>query len=151
MGVTKYKSTFHTYLDSDKAWDIIENKVLGYDVDIDDLYPESFIVETTSLQYGINVQLILLEGEEYVLLEGDCDNYCITSFGRVLNCKYLTQNTVYFGKNNRVTTQVRSTKILLGKEFSKQGWTFNSNNIQQIYDKYEWRYCKAKVFYHTKK
>ena len=151
MGLTKYKSTqFYCYLDSEKAWDIIENKVLGHEVDMDVLYPESFIVENTILQYEKNIQPILLSGEDYYLLDGDCDNYCITSYGRILNAKYLTQNTIYFYKNNRVITQVRSTKLLLAKEFKKQNWHFDVNQIQQIYDKHKWRYCKQKIFYHSK-
>ena len=116
---------------------------------MDELYPEHFIVETTVIQYEKNIQPLLYEGEQYHLFDGDCDNYCITSFGRVLNAKYLTQNTIYFGKNNRVITQIRSTKLVLSKEFKKQGWNFNADDIQKQYDKHKWRYCKSKIFYHT--
>ena len=150
MGRTTYKSQmFYTYLDSERAWDVIENKVLGYDVDMDVLYPENFIVENTVLEYEKKLQVMLLEGEKYHLLTDDCDNYCITSFGRILNAKYLTQNTLYFGKNSRVVTQVRSTKIVLSKEFKKLQWHFDADAIEKIYDKHKWRYSKTKIFYHS--
>ena len=52
MGKPYYTSSmFVTYLDGDKAWDMIEKKVMGQDVDLDDLYPEHFITEVTTKIY----------------------------------------------------------------------------------------------------
>jgi len=40
MGIPHYSSDmFVTYLDGDKAWDLIEKKVMGQDVNFDSLYP----------------------------------------------------------------------------------------------------------------
>ena len=49
MGKPNYDSKmFCTYLDGDKAWLLIEQKVMGYDVNLDTLYPEHFLTEITS-------------------------------------------------------------------------------------------------------
>ena len=130
---------FVTYLDGDKAWDMIEKKVMGQDVNLDDLYPEHFISEVTSVQNEDKIQSMLLPGEQYYMFEGDCDNYCITSYGRIFNAKYGTQNKVYIAKD-RISTNIRTTKIHFAAEFMKMGWPFNIDEIKQRYDNYKWSY-----------
>jgi len=140
MGIPFYTSSmFVTYLDSDKAWDLIEKKVMGQDVDMDELYPEHFITEVTSARNEENIKQLLIPDEQYHMFEGDCDNYCITSLGRIFNAKYGTQNKVYIAKN-KITTNIRSTKIYFVAEFMKQGWPFNIDNIKQLYDDNKWAY-----------
>jgi len=140
MGKPFYTSSmFITYLDGDKAWDMIEKKVMGQDVDLDDLYPEHFISEVTSVQNEDKIQLMLLPGEQYHMLEGNCDNYCITSLGRMFNAKYGTQNKVYIAKD-RISTNIRTTKIHFAAEFMKMGWPFNIDTIKHDYDNNKWNY-----------
>jgi len=140
MGKPYYTSSmFVTYLDGDKAWDMIEKKVMGQDVNLDDLYPEHFISEVTSVQNEDKIQSMLLPGEQYYMFEGDCDNYCITSYGRIFNAKYGTQNKVYIAKD-RISTNIRTTKIHFAAEFMKMGWPFNIDEIKQRYDNYKWSY-----------
>ena len=140
MGKPFYTSSmFVTYLDGDKAWDMIEKKVMGQDVDLDDLYPEHFISEVTSVQNEEKIQSLLLPDEQYHMFGGDCDNYCITSLGRIFNAKYGTQNKVYIAKD-RITTNIRSTKIYFTAEFMKMGWPFNIDTIKRDYDNNKWSY-----------
>jgi hypothetical protein len=140
MGKPNYDSKmFCTYLDGDKAWLLIEQKIMGHDVNLDDLYPEHFLTEITSVQNEEKIQSMLMSGEKYHLFEGDCDNYAITSLGRIFNAKYGTQNKIYIAKN-RITTNVRTTKIYFAAEFMKMGWSFNIDTIKRDYDKYKWSY-----------
>ena len=140
MRVTYYNSSmFHTYLDGDKAWDLIEKKLIGYNVDVDDLYPEHFKTEQTALVYGDNLKSMLLEGEEYHLFDGIRDNYCITSFGRVINAKYKTQNCVYFA-SDKISVSIRAIKVWMADEFMTYGWHYDIDNIKQIYDENKWGY-----------
>ena len=140
MGKPNYDSKmFCTYLDGDKAWLLIEQKAMGYDVDFDSLYPEHFLTEITSVQNEEKIKSMILPGEEYYMLEGNCDNYCITSLGRIFNAKYGTQNKIYIAKN-RITTNIRTTKIHFATEFMKMGWSFNIDEIKRRYDDNKWAY-----------
>jgi hypothetical protein len=140
MATSYYDSKmFYTYLDGDKAWEMIEKKAMGYDVDFDTLYPEHFITEVTSIKNEENIQSMLLPNEQYYMFEGDCDNYAITSLGRIFNAKYGTQSKVYIAKD-RITTNIRTTKIYFAAEFMKMGWPFNIDNIKQLYDNNKWAY-----------
>ena len=140
MGKPYYTSSmFVTYLDGDRAWDLIEKKVMGQDVDLDDLYPEHFITEVTLVANEENIQSLLFPDEQYHMFEGDCDNYCITSLGRILNAKYKTQSKVYIAKD-RITTTIRSIKIYFAAEFMKMGWSFDIDTIKRNYDNNKWSY-----------
>jgi hypothetical protein len=140
MGKPTYDGKmFYTYLDGDKAWLLIEQKAMGYNVDLDSLYPEHFITEVTSVQNEEKIQSMLMSDEEYHLFEGDCDNYCITSLGRIFNAKYGTQNKIYIAKD-RITTNIRTTKIYFAAEFMRMGWSFNIDTIKQLYDTHKWSY-----------
>jgi len=130
---------FYTYLDGDKAWEIIEKKTMGYDANIDELYPEHFVTEVTAIRNEEKLKSLLLPDEQYYMFDGDCDNYCITSLGRIFNAKYGTQNKVYFAKD-RITTNIRNTKIYFAAEFMKMGWPFNIDSIKRNYDNYKWGY-----------
>ena len=140
MASAEYNSKmFYAYLDGDKAWELIERKAMGHNVDLDTLYPEHFITEVTSIKNEENIQSMLLPDEEYNLLSGDCDNYAITSFGRIFNAKYATQSKVYIAKD-KITTNIRTTKIHFAAEFMKMGWPFNINEVKRRYDDNKWSY-----------
>jgi hypothetical protein len=140
MAIPHYDSKmFITYLDSDKAWELIEQKTMGYDVDLDSLYPEHFLTEITSIQNNENLESMLLPNEEYYLFGGNCDNYCITSLGRILNAKHQTQNKVYMSKDN-IKVCIRTTKIYFATEFMKHGWSFNIDEVKRRYDDNKWSY-----------
>jgi hypothetical protein len=140
MATSQYDSKmFYTYLDGDKAWDLIEKKVMGYDVSLDALYPEHFITEVTSVRNEERIKSMLLPDEQYYMFSGDCDNYAITSLGRIFNAKYETQSKVYIAKD-RITTNIRATKVYFAAEFMKQGWSFNIDEIKRNYDKNKWAY-----------
>jgi hypothetical protein len=140
MATAEYNSKmFYTYLDGDKAWDLIEKKVMGHNVNFDTLYPDHFITEVTSIKNEEKIKSMLLPDEQYYLFGGDCDNYAITSLGRIFNAKYGTQNKVYIAKD-RITTNIRSTKIYFATEFMKHNWSFDIDEVKRNYDKYKWAY-----------
>jgi len=140
MGIPYYSSSmFITYLDGDKAWELIEKKVMGQDVDMDELYPEHFITEVTSARNEENIKPLLLSGEQYHMFEAECDNYCITSYGRIFNANLMTQSKVYFANDN-IKVSVRLTKLNFATEFMKLGWEFDIDAIKQRYDVNKWRY-----------
>lgn len=133
MARTANTSTkFQVYLDGERFWELLENGK-----DTDDLYPDHFKTELVDLQYHEFMKDKLLEGEEYVLLDGDAYDYAITSFGRIFNCIYGTQVKVYFGKED-VLMIVRTTKNKMSKEFAKYGWEFDLETIRARYKKHKW-------------
>lgn len=138
--MAKYNSQqFQIYLDSQQAWDIIENKSMGYDRDIDELYPPHFISENTSIQYEKKLNTILLKDEKYALLDDKCSGYAISSYGRIINCQFLKPKViiVYFS-NSSLTITVRGIKLHLVTEFTKHGWEFDIDNIRRIYNENRW-------------
>ena len=140
MGIPFYTSSmFVTYLDSDKAWELIEKKAMGQDVDMDELYPEHFITEITSVRNKENIKPLLLSGEQYNMFEDNCDNYCITSYGRIINANLMTQSKVYFS-HDTIKVCIRLNKINFVTEFAKHGWSFNIDEIKRRYDENKWRY-----------
>jgi len=65
MGTPHYSGPmFYTYLDSDKAWEIIEQKIMGYDVSLDKLYPDHFLTEVTSIKNEKKIQSMIMPAEE---------------------------------------------------------------------------------------
>jgi len=140
MATANYKGKlFYTYLDSDKAWELIEKKTMGYDVDDDDLYPEHFHTDKNEIKYSQILDKIMLEGEEYRLLEGKCHDYSITSFARVLNVKHITQVKIYISKTT-AKTSIRTVKIDFATEFAKYGWQLNIDKVKRIYNENKWEY-----------
>ena len=140
MATASYKGKlFYTYLDSEKVWEMIEKKTMGYNVNDDDLYPEHFHTDKNEIKYSQVLDKIMLEGEEYKLLEGKCDGYAITSFARIINAKHINQTLVYISTRN-IQSSIRNVKIHFATEFAKYGWSFNINNIKRIYDENKWNY-----------
>ena len=140
MATASYKGPlFFTYLDSEKAWEMIENKVLGNKVDLDELYPEHFLTDKNAIKYQQVLDKMILEQEQYVLLNNTCEGYALTSFGRIINVKHINQVLVYISKH-QIKCSVRNVKINFATEFMKYGWQFNINNIKRIYDENNWTY-----------
>ena len=149
MATANYNSKqFYCYLDSEKAWEVIEKRLMGYDIDVlDELYPEEWDTDKNAIKYKEVLDKMLFEGEEYTLLAGKIEGYCLTSFGRLLNVRYPNQVIVYFAKD-RITTSVRNIKIYFAAEFMKMGWPFNIDEIKRKYNKYKWKYQKSGINYH---
>jgi len=140
MATAHYKGKlFYTYLDSDRVWELIEKKTMGYNVDIDELYPEHFQTDKTALNYQKILDKMMLEGEEYKLLNDKCDGYAITSFARIINAKHINQTLIYISKHN-IQSSVRGVKVHFATEFAKHNWPFIINDIKRIYDENKWNY-----------
>ena len=148
MATAHYKGKlFYTYLDSERAWEVIEKRLMGYDIDVlDELYPDHFDTDKNTIKYEKTIAKMLLKEEQYKLLKGKCDGYAVTSLGRVLNVKHPNQVIVYLSKE-RVVTSVRNIKIFLADEFAEMGWPFSVDNIKQQYDKNKWKYQKSGINY----
>ena len=141
---------FNTYLNSEAAWEIIEYKAMGYDKDIDVLYPEHFKIEQKHTDYKQFLDTLLLPKEQYHIFDDKLDNYILTSNGRIINAKTNTQVFVYF-KQHCIVCHIRNIKIDLTTEFMKYGWSFNIDDIRRTYDKYKWRYQWKGIRHHYKK
>ena len=148
MARSDYKGKqFYVYLDSERAWEVIEKRLMGYDIDVlDELYPEHFDTDKNAIKYNKVMDKLVMPGEQYSLFEGKCEGYAITSFGRVFNVKHINQVIVYISKTEMRTT-VRNIKIEFATEFMKNGWSFNIDNIKQLYDKNKWKYQRAGINY----
>jgi hypothetical protein len=148
MATANYKGKqFFTYLDSDKAWELIEQKTMGYNVDMDILYPEHFHTDKNSIKYCEILDKLVMEEEQYSLFDSKCEGYAITSFGRVFNAKHINQVVVYFSRTE-IKTTIRQDKINFATEFARLGWSFNINDIKRKYDENKWKYQKGGVNYH---
>lgn len=144
MATAAYKGKlFYTYLDSEKAWEMIENKVMGNSVDMDELYPEHFHTDKNAIKYKQILDKMMMEGEQYQLLNSKCEGYAITSFARIINAKHINQTLVYISKKG-VKTSIRGIRIDFATEFMKYGWQFIINDIKRIYDENKWNYRQPK-------
>jgi len=128
-----HKTKFHFYVDSEAAWECIENGKA-----ISSLYPDYFKPEIQDTKYHNHMKSILLPGEKYILLDDKMYDYAVTSYGRVINCIHGTQVFVYFRKENVMIT-MRSTKQDMQSIFKKQKWNFNVEEIINNYNKYKWK------------
>jgi hypothetical protein len=148
MATANYNSKqFYCYLDSEKAWELIEKRLMGHNIDVlDELYPDDWDTDKNTIKYESTLNQLLLPGEQYNILAGKLEGYCLTSFGRLLNAKYPNQVIVYFAKD-RITTSVRNIKIYFAAEFMKMGWSFNIDEIKRKYDKYKWKYQRGGINY----
>ena len=151
MAKAYYKSKqFYVYLDSERAWEVIEKRLMGHDIDVlDELYPDDWDDDKANAHYQSILNKMLLPDEKYKLLLGKLDGYCVTSFGRVLNIKCPNQVIVYFAKD-RISTSIRSVKVFLVNEFMNMGWEFNIDSIKRNYNKYKWKYQHSGINYHIK-
>ena len=151
MGIPHYSGKqFHCYLDSNKAWEVIEAKTMGYDRDIDELYPKNFITENNMANYNDKIQQLLFPEEQYYLFDNRCEDYALTSLGRVFNVKLLKQLSVYFS-SKRMVTLIRDRKFDIATEFAKHNWPFNIDTIKRTYNDNKWKYCDKGIFYHNNK
>ena len=149
MATAHYNSKqFYVYLDSERAWEVIEKRLMGYNIDVlDELYPDDWDDDKINTHYQSVLDKMLLPGEQHKLLSGKLDGYCVTSFGRVLNIKNPNQVIVYFAKD-RISTSIRNVKIFLVNEFMNMGWEFNIDSIKRNYNKYKWKYQHSGINYH---
>lgn len=81
----------------------------------------------------------LKEDEAFDYLEGELNNYVITTYGRVFNLK--TKKTVMpsvSGTNLNVMLKGKVTSYKT--EFARLGWVYSFSFIMDIYAKYKWKY-----------
>jgi len=125
---------FIFYPDAEKAWELIE---MGKD--IDELYPDSYKTEKLEDNYYKQIIPALLEGEECKMLDGKLFGYAITSYARIINvAKNNISILLYFGQND-VTSLVRTIKVSVRHEFSKNGWPFVYEDIKKMYKDNNWK------------
>jgi hypothetical protein len=124
MRARKNKSVkFYVYLDIDQYTECIENNK-----STDSLYPESWNVEATEIKFHEYMKSVLLEGEEYKLLNGKFYNYALTSFGRAFNVESGKSVRTYV-LNTDMYIFVRNKRENLSDAFAKFGWHFDYNTI----------------------
>lgn len=129
---------FYVYLDGDKVWEYLENGK-----DVDELYPDNFKLENIQQQYSASLSAMMLEDEEFVLLEGWYSGYAITSMGRGFNVKNNKQIKGYIKANNSdVIFTIRNNKIFMKDLFKQQNWVYNSSVIYNNYINNGWKIQK---------
>lgn len=135
MPKTTYNSQmFYVYLDSSKVWEYIE---MGRNVD--ELYPPHFNTENLGLQYSSSLSEKMMEGEEFVLLEGWQFDYAVTSLGRAFNIKSQKQLRGYLkNTTSDIVFTLRNKKIFIKDVFSEQNWIYDSKVIHNTYIQNKW-------------
>ena len=114
------------------------NKVEHYinnDLPLLDLYDDTFTSEYSQRV----VDSLIKKGEKYIRLKGDLDHVVLTSYGRLINTKRVSQYSLRFTVNTLVA-YVSDTKIDCEKIFEEQQWDYNVHKIRKLYDKYKWIY-----------
>jgi hypothetical protein len=121
-----------TYLNQDQTWWLIENNL-----PLDRLYPNKMNSKNIDNSYEKFIEPILQDGEQYALLTDNLEDYVITSYGRMFNCK--TKNQVKSlsseAKLDDIRIDIRRHKVLLKPLFEEQGWSFNAKQILKQYEK----------------
>jgi len=105
------------------------------DLDILDLYKDKDVSE---FNQSIADRFIK-RGEKYIRLEGDYDYVIITSLGRLINTKRITQYSVRFTKNTMVV-YVSDNKIDVKDIFEQQGWDYDVKKILKRYKRFKWSF-----------
>jgi hypothetical protein len=82
---------------------------------------------------------MLKKGERYVRLEGNYDYVVITSLGRLINTKRITQYSVRFTKNTMVV-YVSDSKVDVRQIFKEQGWDYDTQKILKRYKRNKWQF-----------
>lgn len=100
-----------------------------------DLYDDTF---TSDYNQRV-VDNLIKKGEKYIRLKADLDHVVITSYGRLINTKRVSQYSLRFTLNTLVA-YVSDIKIDCEKIFKEQQWDYNVPKIRKIYDKYKWVY-----------
>lgn len=85
------------------------------------------------------VDSLIMKREKYVRLEGDLDHVVITSFGRLINTKRISQYSLRFTAGS-IVCYVCEKKIVIPAIFEREGWEYNFNKILNNYRKYNWTF-----------
>lgn len=126
MGKTKYVTN-----------DYIEQAIhyINNDLPIEELYTD---VHTSDFNQSV-IDRMLKKGEKYVRLEGNYDYVVITSLGRLINTKRITQYSVRFTKNTMVV-YVSDSKVDVRQIFKEQGWDYDTQKILKRYKRNKWQF-----------
>lgn len=128
--MSKNKSSKYVYLDSDLAWEYIENGK-----DLDKLFPDKWITKHKFPEH------LLIKGEQYKFLEDNLSDYAITSFGRIFSFaqsipKSLMPNIYSF----TVGIQLRGKRVNIPNKMKEYNWPTTFEEIRYLYTKHKWPY-----------
>jgi hypothetical protein len=84
------------------------------------------------------LDMVLVEDETYAILPDNLDNYCITTYGRVINLnrKKLVQPTIHV---NSMYTFLKGKNISFKTVFNELGWIYSPSFIKEKYKEYGWK------------
>lgn len=108
---------------------------LNNDLPLKELYTD---VYTSDFNQKV-VDSLIKKRERYVRLEGDLDHVVITSFGRLINTKRISQYSLRFTQNT-IVAYVCDKKIDIPAIFEREGWEYNFKKILSNYRKYNWTF-----------
>jgi len=106
---------------------------INNDLDLSELYKDSNI----SYFDQRVIDTMKKRGERYVRLKGNIDYVVITSLGRLINTKRITQYSIRFTVNT-IVAYVCDTKVEVKDIFEEQGWPYDVKKIMRNYKKYNW-------------
>ena len=106
---------------------------LNNDLPLKELYTDIY---TSDYNQSV-VDKLIKKRERYVRLEGDLDHVVITSFGRLINTKRISQYSLRFTQNT-IVAYVCDKKIDLPAIFEREGWEYDFKKILNNYRKYNW-------------
>ena len=111
------------------------NHYVNNNLDLSELYVD----ESVSYYNQSVIDAMKKKGEKYIRLEGDNDYVVLTSFGRIINTKRITQYSVRFTKNSMVV-YVFNNKVNCPNIFKEQGWEYDVHKIMRTYKRYKWEF-----------
>ena len=111
----------------------IYNNILSVDdEDVAEIYKSKFKRDIA--------EKFILEGEEYIQLEGDQEHYILTSFGRLINTYHIKQIKTLFSSIHNIYYLNSTIMMKVSEEFKKNGWVYNREEIRQRFVANDWNW-----------
>ena len=87
------------------------------------------------------LNMVLVEDETYAVLSGKLDNYCITTYGRIINLdrRKLVQPTLHI---NSIHVFLKGVSLSFKPIFKELGWIYSPSFIKEKYKQYGWNAFK---------
>ncbi len=122
------------YLTQDEI-DLLTNKIYNDILSVDDkdvaeIYKSKFKKEV--------IDKFLLEGEEYVQLEGDQEHYVLTSYGRLINTHHIKQIKTLFSSIHNIYYLNGTIMVKVSLAFKDNGWKYDREGIRKRFVDNDW-------------
>ena len=124
------------YLTQDEI-DLLTNKIYNDILSVDD----KDVAEIYKSKFRKDVlDKFLLEGEEYVQLEGEQEHYVLTSYGRLINTYHIKQIKTLFSSIHNIYYLNSTIMMKVSVEFEKNGWKYDREDIRKRFVDNDWNW-----------